>query len=208
MQTTDAILQAAGSLFAERGYDCTPIADIANLAGVAAGTVIYHFKRKERLLAELAVRHLRGLHACCQDQAARGGTGLDSVLFYVDGYYRYLREHPWESAAYMKNFPAEKLKGSQDLFPGILAAERNLHMLLHCLLILGVNDGSIESREVAVYARSIQAMLLGGALLALFHNGDAQALADDAARSIRRMLTDITPTGPVAVQGEGACSRI
>ncbi len=198
MQTTDAILRAAGVLFAERGYDCTPIADIANKAGVAAGTVIYHFKRKERLLAELAVRHLRGLHACCQDQASRGANGLDSVLLYVDGFYRYLREHPGESAAYMKNFPVDKLKGSRELVPDITAAERNLQLLLHCLLILGVNDGSIEAREVAGYARSIQAMLLGGAFLALFHNGDAQALAEDAASSIRRMLTDIAATGPVA----------
>lgn len=198
MQTTDAILRAAGSLFAERGYDCTPIADIADLAGVAAGTVIYHFKRKERLLAEVAVRHLRSLHSCCQEGASRGATGLEGVLLYVDGYFRYLREHPGESTAYFKNLPAEKLKGARDLAPDIAAAERSLSLLLHCLLILGMNDGSIGSREVAVCARSIQAMLLGGAFLTLFQNGDVQALADDAARCVRRMLSDITPTGPSA----------
>lgn len=198
MQTTDAILRAAGSLFAERGYDCTPIADIADRAGVAAGTIIYHFKRKERLLAELALRHLRGLHACCQEQAARGLCGLESVLLYVDAFHRYLREHPQESAAYFRNLPAEKLKDARDLFPDIAAAERSLHLLLHCLLILGVNDGSIGAREVAVSARSIQAMLLGGALLIHFQNGDAQALAGDATRCVRRMLADIAPTGPAA----------
>lgn len=208
MLTTDAIIRAAAELFAERGYDCTPIADIAVQAGVAAGTVIYHFKRKERLLAEVAMRHLRGLHACCQDRAARGGSGLESVLHYVDGYYRYLREHPRETAAYLKNFPAEKLKGSRELSPDLAAAERNLQLLLQCLLILGVNDGSIASGEMERYARTIQVMLLGGAFLALFHKGDVQALAADAARGVRRLLTDNAPTGLRAVQGESACSRI
>ena len=199
MQTTDAIVRAAGSLFAERGYDCTPIAEIADLAGVAAGTIIYHFKRKECLLAEVALRHLRGLHAFCQEHSARGATGLDSVLLFVDAYHRYLREHPAESAAYLKNHPAEKLKSAQDLAPDISAAERSLLLLLQCLLILGVNDGSISAREVAVSARSIQAMLLGGAFLVLFQNGDAKSLAENATHCVRRMLSDIAPTCTAAV---------
>lgn len=198
MQTSDAILQAAGSLFAERGYDCTPLVDIADRAGVAAGTIIYHFKRKECLLAELTLRHLRGMYACCQEQAARGGTGLESVLLYVNGFHRYLRENPRESAAYFRNLPAEKLKGARDLATDIAAAERSLFLLLQCLLILGVNDGSISTREVAASARRVQAMLLGGAFLALFQNGDSRALADDAASCVRRMLTDIAPAGEAA----------
>ncbi|MEW5772431.1 MAG: TetR/AcrR family transcriptional regulator [Thermodesulfobacteriota bacterium] len=195
MQTTDAILQAAGSLFAERGYDCTPLVDIAEQAGVATGTIIYHFKRKECLLAELALRHLRSLYACCQEQAAKGSSGLESVLLYVDGFHRHLREHPRESAAYHRNLPAEKLKDSPEIAPGIAAAERSMILLLQCLLILGVNDGSIGPRDVAASARSIQAMLLGGAFMALFQDGDPRALADDAARCVRRMLTDAVSAG-------------
>ena len=198
MQTVDSIVQAAGELFAERGYDCTPIADIAERAGVAAGTIIYHFKRKECLLAEVALRHLRGMHAACQEQAALGRTGLDSILSYVDAFFRYLQEHPAECAAYFRNLPADKLKSARDLAPAIQAAERNLHLLLQCLVALGVNDGSIGSREVAVGARSIQAMLLGGALLILFQNGDAQSLSRDAVRCGDRELVDVAPTGAAA----------
>ena len=198
MRTVDAIVRAAGALFAERGYDCTPVADIAERAGVASGTVIYHFKRKERLLAEVVLRHLRALHAACQEQASRGGTGLDNVLRCVSAYHRYVREHPAECAAYFRSFPAEKLKSSADLLPAIAAAEQNLVLLLERLILLGVDDGSISFRDEAIGARSIQALLLGGAFLILFRNGDAPALAGAAVGCVRRMLEGMTSTGAAA----------
>lgn len=205
--TTDAILQAAGALFAERGYDCTPIADIADRAGVASGTIIYHFKRKERLLAELALRYLNGLYDRCQAESARAVTGMDSVGRLVDAFHGYLRDHPLESAAYYRNLPAEKLKGSRDLHPEIAASERRLSLLLQCLVLLGVNDGSILARDAAGAAHTIMAMLLGGAWMVLFQNGDRRALAEGAARSAHVLLAGNGRQLPAQTEGGASCSR-
>lgn len=205
--TKDAILQAAGTLFAERGYDCTPIADIADRAGVASGTIIYHFKRKERLLAELALRYLNGLHDRCQAAAARGASGLEGVGRLVDAFHGYLRDHLLESAAYYRNLPAEKLKGSADLHPEIAASERRFALLLQCLVLLGVNDGSILARDAAGSARTIQAMLLGGAWMVLFQNGDRTALAEGAARSAHLLLAGNGRQVPAQNEGGESCSR-
>ncbi|MDP6931179.1 MAG: helix-turn-helix domain-containing protein, partial [Planctomycetota bacterium] len=46
----ERILQAAVRLFGRKGYHASSIADIADEAGVAAGTIYLYFKRKEDLL--------------------------------------------------------------------------------------------------------------------------------------------------------------
>ena len=49
-RTRDALLDAALTLFAERGYAGTSVPDVAQRAGVAAGTLYRHFTGKEALV--------------------------------------------------------------------------------------------------------------------------------------------------------------
>ncbi len=51
--TRAAILDAAMELFAERGFDGSPIASIARSAGVATGLIFHYFGAKEGLLEAL-----------------------------------------------------------------------------------------------------------------------------------------------------------
>ncbi len=53
VKTRSALLQAALELFAERGFNGSPTALIAKRAGVASGTLFFHFKNKEELIYEL-----------------------------------------------------------------------------------------------------------------------------------------------------------
>ncbi len=50
------ILDAAASLFAERGYERTPVKEIAKRAGVAPGTIYIYFEGKHDLLLSIADR--------------------------------------------------------------------------------------------------------------------------------------------------------
>jgi len=59
-QTRDRVLEAAAALFAERGYDATSVAAIAESAGVADETVYSHFGNKRTLLGELMQAAVRG----------------------------------------------------------------------------------------------------------------------------------------------------
>lgn len=59
-QTRVRVLDAAASLFADRGYDGASIAGIAERAGVAEETVYGHFRNKRTLLGELVARAVRG----------------------------------------------------------------------------------------------------------------------------------------------------
>ena len=51
-QTRDAILEAACTLFAEKGFDAVGVRDIASGAGVNAALVIRYFGGKEKLFLE------------------------------------------------------------------------------------------------------------------------------------------------------------
>lgn len=59
-QTRERVLDAAGTLFRERGYERATIAAIASAAGVADETVYAHFGNKRTLLGQLVQRAVRG----------------------------------------------------------------------------------------------------------------------------------------------------
>jgi|WetSurMetagenome_2_1015567.scaffolds.fasta_scaffold09303_3 AcrR family transcriptional regulator len=57
------ILDAAESLFYERGYNQTMVSDIVKKIGVVQGTFYYYFKSKEEMLEALISRHLSKLNS-------------------------------------------------------------------------------------------------------------------------------------------------
>lgn len=62
-RTQEAVLAAALTLFAERGYDNTGMADIAERSGVAVGAVYRHYRTKRQLLLVLVDRMLAEIAA-------------------------------------------------------------------------------------------------------------------------------------------------
>jgi AcrR family transcriptional regulator len=64
----ESILDAALTLFAERGFHGTSVPDIAQRAGVGAGTIYRYFEGKEALVNALYQHHKQGLvQALLQD---------------------------------------------------------------------------------------------------------------------------------------------
>jgi len=59
--TLDRLFEAAVELLGERGYSGATIDDIVERAGVAKGTVYYHFRSKSELVAALLDDGLRTL---------------------------------------------------------------------------------------------------------------------------------------------------
>jgi AcrR family transcriptional regulator len=53
-ETKTRILKAAQQLFAKQGYDGTTTRDLAQVAGVAEGTLFRHFTNKKAILVEVA----------------------------------------------------------------------------------------------------------------------------------------------------------
>ena len=69
------ILDAAVKVFKDKGVPKATVADIADAAGVAKGTVYLYFGSKEHLLAALRDRHVDALLAHVSDLLTRSGQG-------------------------------------------------------------------------------------------------------------------------------------
>jgi len=68
----DLILKAATKVFARHGFFQSQVADVASVAGVAAGTVYLYFKGKDDLLVSIFERSMRDVLA--EGRAAMAGV--------------------------------------------------------------------------------------------------------------------------------------
>lgn len=64
------ILDIAGKLFAKKGFDQTSTGEIIAQAGIARGTLYYHFKSKEEIMDALVERTTDQLFAAAKEIAA------------------------------------------------------------------------------------------------------------------------------------------
>src|SRR5215203_1279213 len=62
----DLILRAATKVFAQNGYFQSQVADVARVAGIAAGTVYLYFKSKDDLLVSIFERSMNEVLAECR----------------------------------------------------------------------------------------------------------------------------------------------
>jgi len=82
----DAILRAAIDVFAERGYFNAQVADVARVAGVAAGTVYLYFRSKDDLLISIFERGMR-------EALAEGRAAVETLADPRERLRRFARLH-------------------------------------------------------------------------------------------------------------------
>ncbi len=75
------ILDAAETLFSQKGFDGTSISDIIEKVGVARGTVYYHFKSKEDIMDSLIDRLNMRLLSAAKEIAADKNIPVFERLF-------------------------------------------------------------------------------------------------------------------------------
>ncbi len=75
-RTRQAILNAAAKLFKERGYTATTLRDVADEAGMKAGSIYYHFDSKDAIMDEVLDTGIRAVYGAvkeaieaCEDDA-------------------------------------------------------------------------------------------------------------------------------------------
>jgi TetR/AcrR family fatty acid metabolism transcriptional regulator len=82
----DAILRAAVKVFAKHGYFQSQVADVARVAGVAAGTVYLYFRSKDDLLVSIFERTMK-------DAIAEGKAAIAAVESPAERLRRIARLH-------------------------------------------------------------------------------------------------------------------
>jgi AcrR family transcriptional regulator len=85
LATRAALVQLAGTLFAEKGYVQTSIRDIARHASVTSGAIYGHFRNKAELLAEV-------INSRTASELEAGTMGLPHEVDYVETLTRQARK--------------------------------------------------------------------------------------------------------------------
>ena len=140
-QTRETIARAALRLFAERGYDETTLADVANAANVAPRTIFADFESKEDILLCEENGFLSELKRRLDERAA-GTTTVDAIREFVSSI-----EHPDEEAKLRKQVIAAN--------PELQVKMRGRHAQLEPMLAesiakdLGAEPGDIRPLLVA-----------------------------------------------------------
>lgn len=91
--TREKIVEAARSLFAEKGFDRTTTAEIAREAGISEGTIYRHFKSKRELLMECVIPVLQKIIDLTKDYRPRENTLRALTIDLLEMRLHLFREH-------------------------------------------------------------------------------------------------------------------
>ena len=168
----EAILTAARQLFARNGFYQTPVSEVADSAGVAAGTIIYHFKTKENLLFVLAWDALNGIFREALSTAKSTLSGIDAVQACVSSFFDCLKRNPDGCIIFLKyeNLESPNKFAYSDINFDILY--RRYLNLLHDVIRSGVEDGTLAKSSPHDTAVWLFSLLVGSAWMVLFRKED------------------------------------
>ena len=121
------VMQAALELMAEQGFHGAPMAEIAEKAGVGAGTIYRYFENKDVLITELFRELEQKLMAALREGYSAGkpirerflylGTALLKYCIAHPLYFRYLEQY--QNSPYGVSFRRDKIlskSGDNDIF--------------------------------------------------------------------------------------------
>lgn len=100
------ILDVAAALFLEQGYESTSLRQIADAAGMKAGSLYYHFDSKDDLLTAILERGIEVMHDAfdAAEEECRGAAPFDRLLAHVRAHLSALFEHGPYTAAHVVTF--------------------------------------------------------------------------------------------------------
>lgn len=153
--TTQAILDAARELFAERGYDGASIRAITAKAGVNLGAVTYHFGTKERLYLAVMALSTRPLLERIAAVGAEPVDALDRIEAVLRGAFAHLEEFR-EAGSLM----LQELSRNRSLPTPMSSVLENNIKLIAGLIREGQESGSIIAGDPTLLALSVVAQPL------------------------------------------------
>ena len=148
MTKKDAIVQAATRLFAVKGFNETSTAEVAREAGVAQGTLFYHFKTKEGIMLEafhgIMTSYLEGL----ERTVAEAATGMEAVEGILRFHFTFTENNSERFLVVLRDFPFYFAHSDPENRERVQQRVLRTVGLLREALERGCRDGSV--REVAV----------------------------------------------------------
>jgi AcrR family transcriptional regulator len=90
----DALLSAAATTLATRGYAGTSMRDIAHDSGISLSGIYYYTRGKASLLFEIQSRTIDALLASAAEALSTVTRPSDQLLRFIENHVSYMSEHP------------------------------------------------------------------------------------------------------------------
>lgn len=143
-RSTRALLDAAGEVIAEVGYENMTLAAVGERAGYSRGLVTARFGSKENLLKALVERMTAGwTHRNVLPRTA-GRSGLDAIVILLDTIRAQAERDP-SALRVLYALMFEALGANADLRAHFVAFHRAMRADIARLVRRGVRDGSISA---------------------------------------------------------------
>jgi AcrR family transcriptional regulator len=158
-ETLQAILQAATSLFAEKGYDATGVAEICRQAGVSKGAFYYHFETKQAVFLATITRWLEELEVSLGDMEAIEGSAPERLLTMSHAFQATLESQNERRALILEFW----IQASRDetVRQAVLSPYRTFQRLFEGIIQEGVASGEFRPIGQTVGAQVLLSMASG-----------------------------------------------
>lgn len=157
----EAIVVAASALFAAHGFDATSVHDIAARAGVASGTIIYHFKTKENLLFIIARQTLSGLLRALGREAAAAPGPWPALYGMTRTFFRYVSANREAFGVLFRDDPFLRFDLDRHPLADLTLLEQRCAELIAMEIERGFSQGVFRPVSVAATTRVVRALWLG-----------------------------------------------
>jgi TetR/AcrR family transcriptional regulator, cholesterol catabolism regulator len=173
----DRLFTAAAELIGEHGFHGTTVDDVVERAGVAKGTVYYHFKSKEALFDALLTEHFGRMEAAFRTAVASAEHPADALRALVRTELDYIHENRAASKLLMSEVWRSDRVWQETLGP---LRERYV-AVYHEVLDAGVASGAFgDHLDTGLAASALFGMVATAALdwLVFDPDRDARDVAD------------------------------
>ena len=150
----DKILAAAVQLFAEYGYHAATMRDIAQIAGIQAASIYYHYPSKQTLLVEIMETHMRKLNANLERIVSKPHEVQQRLYEAISNHI--LLHTTYKSEFFIIDTEIRALEG--DNRGKILALRDYYEDLIQELLREGMDQGVLYQTDVKISSYAIIAM--------------------------------------------------
>lgn len=138
----EALMQQAALAFRERGFYATSMEDIATALGVTKGALYRYIKNKQEILFECFLSSSRIADAALKLAKEHEGDGLTKLGAFIVAFVENYLEHNTAGGAMVDIdalFPEQRVE--------IIAGRDRVDRELRKLLVMGIEDGSIVTRD-------------------------------------------------------------
>jgi AcrR family transcriptional regulator len=135
------ILEAAGEVFHEKGYQAARIEDIAARVGILKGSLYYYIETKEDLLFALSDRaHSSGVASIAEPPGLARADAVTRLGDFIDRWCEVLIANP--PYATVAERDVGRLRG--DRYEQVMAKRNQLHGFVRSLIEQGIAEGAFD----------------------------------------------------------------